>query len=103
MPIAAFRFIWRHGRAKKRQKDCQATLDHVKPLARGGADSEANTVAACVACNTAKGVMTAPMFRISAFLIARKAYAATVPVPPPPPKPVTHTVVVRKRPRPARS
>lgn len=35
----------------------RATLDHVVPLSRGGEDSEANTVAACLLCNTAKGDM----------------------------------------------
>ena len=59
--------------------DRRATLDHVLPLARNGADSEANTVAACAACNAAKADMSAQAFRLSAFCIARKAYAATVP------------------------
>ena len=87
-------------RAKPR--DRRATLDHIVPLVRGGADSEANTVAACLACNNAKGGdMTAQAFRLSAFCIARKAFAATVPEPKPakPMKPVI--VEVRKRPRPA--
>jgi 5-methylcytosine-specific restriction endonuclease McrA len=31
------------------------TVDHVLPVARGGDDSEANLVCACVKCNTSKG------------------------------------------------
>jgi hypothetical protein len=80
----------------KRDKDGRrATLDHVVPLARGGADSEENTVAACEACNTEKAVMPALAFRMSAFCVARKAFAAKVPAH------VERTVVVkvRKRPR----
>ena len=81
--------------------DRRATLDHVVPLVRGGADSEANTVAACLACNNAKGGdMTAQAFRLSEFCIARKAFAATVPMVPErkPVKPLT--VIIRKRRRP---
>lgn len=64
----------------RKPRDRRATLDHVLPLARGGADSEANTVAACLACNAAKGGdMTAQAFRLSAFCIARQALAAKVP------------------------
>ena len=59
--------------------DRRATLDHVVPLTRGGADSEANTVAACEACNAAKADISAQLYRLSAFCIARKAYAATIP------------------------
>ncbi|KAG2436725.1 hypothetical protein HXX76_006249 [Chlamydomonas incerta] len=32
-----------------------ATVDHVHPLSRGGADSAANMVVSCTACNYAKG------------------------------------------------
>jgi 5-methylcytosine-specific restriction endonuclease McrA len=82
---------------KHGKEDRRATLDHVVPLVRGGADSEANTVAACLACNNAKGgAMTAQAFRMSAFCIARKAFAATVPERKTA-KPVI--VKVRKRPR----
>ena len=66
-------------RGKKKPANRRATLDHVVPLVRGGADSEANTVAACVACNTAKADISAQIYRFSAFCIARKAYAATIP------------------------
>jgi 5-methylcytosine-specific restriction endonuclease McrA len=62
----------------KRDADRRATLDHVIPLARTGRDSEGNTVAACDACNAAKAITTAAAFRMSEFLKARKAYAATV-------------------------
>jgi len=84
----------------KKPADRRATLDHIVPLVRGGADSEANTVAACDACNGAKGNMTALAFRLSAFCIERKALAATVPEPKAakPVKPLV--VIVRKRPRP---
>ena len=82
----------------RKPRDRQATLDHVLPLVRGGADSEANTVAACLACNAAKGGdMTALAFRLSAFCIARQALAAKVPGR----KVLTPVIVtVRKRPRP---
>ncbi len=75
--------------------DRRATLDHVVPLTRGGADSEENTVAACEACNLAKADMTAHAFRTSAFCIARQAYAATVPAH----KAAPIIVKIRKRPR----
>jgi 5-methylcytosine-specific restriction endonuclease McrA len=79
-----------HGR---KEADRQATLEHVIPLSRHGHDSEENTVAACAACNSAKAIMTAAAFRMSEFLKARKAHAATVPEHPR--KPVV--VEVRKR------
>lgn len=69
----------------------RATLDHVVPLARNGRDTEENTVAACDACNAAKADMSAQLFRLSPFCVARKAYAATVPERP------TLTVTVRRR------
>jgi 5-methylcytosine-specific restriction endonuclease McrA len=62
----------------KRDADRRATLEHVIPLSRQGRDSEQNTVAACDACNHAKAITTAAAFRMSEFLKARKAYAATV-------------------------
>ena len=80
----------------KKPGDRRATLDHIVPLVRGGADSEANTVAACDACNAAKGNMTAQAFRLSAFCIARQALAATIPGR----KPGPVIVEVRKSPRP---
>lgn len=79
--------------------DCRATLDHVVPRALGGADSERNTVAACEACNAAKGHMNAQLYGLSPFCMARKECAKTVP-PPELPRPASAkkpTVVVRKR------
>lgn len=35
-----------------------ATIDHVQPLSRGGADVPANWRAACLTCNQAKGSAT---------------------------------------------
>jgi 5-methylcytosine-specific restriction endonuclease McrA len=66
--------------AHGKQADRQASLDHIVALAHGGADSEANTAAACEPCNKAKADKTAQAFRMSEFLIARKAHAATVPL-----------------------
>lgn len=37
-------------------EDCAPELDHVVPLARGGAHSYENTRCACMACNRSKGV-----------------------------------------------
>lgn len=84
--------------ARGRKTDRLATLDHVVPLAHGGADSEANTVAACEACNTAKADISAQVFSHSAFLAERKVYAATIS--PRPPRPV---VVNLRRTRPKRA
>jgi 5-methylcytosine-specific restriction endonuclease McrA len=82
--------------ARGRKPDRRATLDHVMPLARKGADSEANTVAACETCNATKANMIPQLFRLTPFLIARKAYAAKVP------EGVKKlTVTVRKRRQPA--
>lgn len=39
-----------------------ATADHVKPRAKGGTNAGSNIVAACVACNVAKGSMNAQGF-----------------------------------------
>jgi 5-methylcytosine-specific restriction endonuclease McrA len=33
-------------------------LDHVQPIAKGGADVEANIVPACAPCNLSKGAKT---------------------------------------------
>ena len=83
--------------SRRRKGECQATLDHVEPLARGGADSEANTVAACEPCNKAKGALSAQLFRYSPFCLARKQYAETQPVR----APVKLTVTVSRRRRPS--
>jgi 5-methylcytosine-specific restriction endonuclease McrA len=84
-------------RSDRGKPDRRATLDHVVPLARRGADSEGNTVAACAACNAAKADIPAQLFNKSAFLAERKAYAATIS--PRPPRPV---VVKLRRTRPNR-
>lgn len=72
---------------------CRATLDHVVPIAQGGPDSEANTVAACAACNKAKGCLSESEFRSSSFCAERKKVGETMPDRPA----VKLTVVVRKR------
>lgn len=41
-------------------------IDHILPLSRGGKDSIENMTLACVACNSAKGNMTAEEFSIVA-------------------------------------
>jgi 5-methylcytosine-specific restriction endonuclease McrA len=40
------------------------TVDHVIPRSKGGSNALRNTVAACHACNQAKGSMTADQFTI---------------------------------------
>ena len=40
-------------------------VDHSLPISRGGTDHLNNLVPACVACNLAKGDMTAGEFRLS--------------------------------------
>jgi 5-methylcytosine-specific restriction protein A len=42
----------------KKFKPSQLTLDHVTPLARGGASTKDNCVPACKSCNTDKGLST---------------------------------------------
>jgi len=37
-------------------------VDHLRPVSRGGTDDEANLIAACPGCNSAKGDMTAAEF-----------------------------------------
>lgn len=68
---SALRAEWRERQAKKRKR-CPAcgarfaksgpfvaTVDHVVPLSKGGADDESNWQLLCRACNQAKG-NTAP-------------------------------------------
>lgn len=51
-------------RAKKGRIELRtATLDHVLPISRGGRNQRSNLVAACSACNSAKGSMTGEEFR----------------------------------------
>lgn len=44
------------------QQHKRCTLDHLRPLSRGGADHWENVVAACHRCNQAKGMKTAIEF-----------------------------------------
>jgi len=57
----------------------QATLDHLTPLSRGGRDTFENTVAACHACNQAKGSLTEAEFN------AARGVTTHMPAPPPSP------------------
>lgn len=82
-------------RSNRGKPERRATLDHVVPRARRGADSEGNTVAACAACNAAKADIPAQVFRNSAFVAERKAYAATFS-----PRPPRLLVVKLRRTRP---
>lgn len=52
-------------------KDRLATIDHVIARSVGGADVEANTVGACLACNTAKGSLSEDTFRRHPSFAAR--------------------------------
>lgn len=47
------------------EKHKVATLDHMIPLSRDGADHFENTCAACPKCNAEKGDMTADEYRIA--------------------------------------
>lgn len=47
-----------------------ATLDHMTPLSRGGADQASNLCVACIPCNNRKGNMTAHEFMESTVLVA---------------------------------
>jgi hypothetical protein len=40
----------------------QLTLDHVKPVSKGGTNKEGNLVTACLKCNTSRGVRTVTAF-----------------------------------------
>ena len=44
----------RNGRARKIFK-ARATMDHIVPRARGGPDTDENTMLICASCNNAKG------------------------------------------------
>lgn len=52
-------------------KDRMATIDHVIARSVGGADVEANTVGACLACNTDKGSLSEDTFRRHPSFVAR--------------------------------
>jgi len=55
------------------------TLDHVIPLAKGGPDTFENTVAACYACNQAKGMLDLAEFSTHPIRLQRFADANTPP------------------------
>jgi 5-methylcytosine-specific restriction endonuclease McrA len=61
------------------QKEYRATIDHVVALSKGGPDTKENTVAACAACNTAKGSMDEVLFRMHPVCLARLKIANTPP------------------------
>ena len=52
-------------------KQHQLTMDHIVPIAQGGTSTKANVVAACKACNTAKG-HTSPLDQAFDLLAKRK-------------------------------
>lgn len=45
----------------------QATVEHRKPIGRGGTDTACNIDAACKPCNTAKGWLTKREFNLAIF------------------------------------
>lgn len=55
------------------------TLDHVVPLAKGGPDTFDNTVAACHACNQAKGMLDIEEFATHPIRLQRFTTANTPP------------------------
>jgi hypothetical protein len=55
------------------------TLDHVIPLAKGGPDTFDNTVAACHACNQAKGMLDLGEFSTHPIRLQRLTAANTAP------------------------
>ena len=64
---------------EKTQRENRATIDHVVALSKGGPDIKENTVAACAACNTAKGSMDEVLFRMHPVCLARLKIANTPP------------------------
>jgi hypothetical protein len=59
--------------------DRRPTIDHVVPRSEGGADAIENTVAACYACNAAKGSMGAIEYKSHPTCLAREKLANTPP------------------------
>lgn len=43
------------------------TIDHVIPQCKGGTNGKDNLLPACAACNTAKGALDLPFFRLKYF------------------------------------
>ncbi|PZF75847.1 hypothetical protein DK847_16635 [Aestuariivirga litoralis] len=58
---------------------CRPTIDHVIPRSRAGEDTKENTVAACEACNGAKGSLLPEEFKSTEFLQRRKMTVLTPP------------------------
>lgn len=68
---------WLHGRewlechyCGKRITDSEITLDHVKPVARGGSNYVSNLVPCCERCNRKKGSASYAEFIRSPFMQA---------------------------------
>lgn len=66
-------------RRRLNEPDRHPTIDHFIPLCEGGPDAFENTVAACAACNNAKGSLLPEDFQASTFLNARKQIVNTPP------------------------
>lgn len=76
MPAHILRSLWREEMAWRQGGVCyycahpfiyeeegaRATLDHIKPVALGGQDTEANYCAACRQCNLDKGALPIGLF-----------------------------------------
>ena len=62
-----------------KEGDRRWSIDHVVPRSKGGEDTQENTVAACAACNTAKGDMDEQLFLGSAVRLSRLSMANTLP------------------------
>ena len=60
-------------------RDRVATIDHIVPTSKGGADTFENTVAACEGCNKAKSDLEVFVFLASSSLLSRRKWAATPP------------------------
>lgn len=59
--------------------DRRATIDHIVPLSRGGADARENTLAACAYCNMTKGNLSVEEFRNDVKLVHRLEVALVAP------------------------
>lgn len=59
--------------------ELQATIDHVVPRSRGGADVRENTLAACAACNLAKANLDLADYKAHPVRLQRLAAANTPP------------------------
>ena len=61
-------------RLGERPSDRMCTIDHVTPVAHGGGDEMANTVAACELCNNKRGTIRYTAFRWFIRTFGRKAH-----------------------------